>query len=54
MFSPEAGMGLPELLVTIPLALAAMAVPIATLVGVFLIYGKVKHIEQSLSSDSAE
>ena len=40
------GIGVLEALIVVPLAILTMAVPIGTLVGVILIYGKVKRIEE--------
>lgn len=42
-------MGFFELLIMIPIALIKVAIPIATLVGVFLIYRKIRNIEQALT-----
>ncbi len=44
----HSGLGLGEMLVMIPLGLISLAIPIATLIGVFLVYGRVKRIEQKL------
>jgi len=41
--------GLFELLIMFLIGSVYLAVPIATLVGVFLTYGKVKRIEQALN-----
>ena len=43
------GLGSFERLMIIPIALIKLAIPIATLVGVFLVYGKVQRIEQALN-----
>ena len=41
--------GIAELIVLMIIILINLAIPTATLVGVLLIYGKVKHIEQALT-----
>ncbi len=41
-------LGFSELLIVLLVGLISLAIPIATLVGVFLVYGKVKNIERHL------
>ena len=43
------GPGWAEIIIIIPILLLSMAVPIATLVGVFMIFGRVKRIEEKLT-----
>ena len=38
-----------EMLLMIPLGLIGLGIPIATVIGVFLVYGKVKRIEKKLT-----
>jgi len=42
------GLGALEILIVLPMALIGLAVPIVTLVGIFLIYNKLKLIEELL------
>jgi len=46
------GIGAAELVLLFPMVLISLAIPIATLIIVFLVYGKVKKIEQKLDQHS--
>ena len=48
------GFGLLELLLVLPAALLALAVPVALMVGLVLIYKKVARIEQMLIEERTE
>jgi len=43
------GIGIVEVLIVLVVGLIGLAIPIATLIGVFLTYGKVRRIEQTMS-----
>ena len=43
------GIGILEVLIVLVVGLIGVGIPIATLVGVFLTYGKVRRIEQAMN-----